>query len=349
MDKLHLVDPLAAFDALARGDAAPAWAKDEIVRAWGLGTVDVEVALIVVSENVTFRVRCAGLPRLVVRLGRPGYVDLAEVRSELQWVEALRRDINLPTPSPARGADGELVQSLRAPDGSEWTAVAFDHVTGVVLEDLPDFTAHFTEIGALTRRMHEHSRAWEAPIGFRRGRWGTDELVGAAARFGDWRAAELSAREGSTLERAESVAKNALIEATAAGNSHHFGLIHGDLRPSNVMVAEDGSATVIDFDDCGYGYYLYDFAAAITFYEHRPSVLQMARAWFQGYSGSESLPTASLRAANALSMLRRLTMLGWATTHRSDALPADLWDENLPGTVHVAEQFLNDPLWLTRF
>lgn len=53
-----------------------------------------------------------------------------------------------------------------------------------------------------------------------------------------------------------------------------------------------------------------------------------------------------LENACALSMLRRLTMVGWATTHRADALPKDLWIENQPGTVDIAARFLASPLWL---
>jgi hypothetical protein len=45
-------------------------------------------------------------------------------------------------------------------------------------------------------------------------------------------------------------------------------------------------------------------------------------------------------------MIRRLTMLGWTTTHRADALPAELWDAQVPGTVAVAEKYLASPTWL---
>ena len=116
------------------------------------------------------------------------------------------------------------------------------------------------------------------------------------------------------------------------------------------MVMPDGDRplTIIDFDDCGFGYFLYDFAAALTFYEHRPEAVDMAAAWLDGYRDVQALTSEDLRAANAFVMLRRLTMLGWATTHRADALPRDLWDENLPGTVDIGSRFLADPVWMTR-
>ncbi len=337
---------LAAFDGVLRGDLAPRWVRDGIVGAWGLAP-DAEVRLIVLSENVTFRVDLAGVPRLVVRLGRPGYAtSAAHVRSELEWVEALRRDIDIDTPAPVRGIDDGFVQQVVDGVGGAWSAVAFDFVSGVILEDQTDFAGRFLEIGRITARLHEHARGWARPIGFRRFGWHLDDLVGTGARWGDWRRASLADGERRLLERAESGARAVLDEVgVTADDPQHFGLIHGDLRPSNVM-SDGDRLTIIDFDDCGFGYYLYDFGAALTFYEHRPDAAAMAAAWFDGYHGVNPMRHGDADAAVALSMLRRLTMLGWATTHRADALPTDLWEENQPGTLEVAARYLADRRWL---
>jgi Ser/Thr protein kinase RdoA (MazF antagonist) len=338
---------LASFDAVLRGDAAPTWVRDGIVAAWGLDD-SAAVELIVLSENITFRVRIDGDPTMVVRLGRPGYAESTDhVRSELLWVEALRRDLGIRTPAPVHGADGDLVQTFASPDGALWTAVAFGWVTGTMLEDQTDFASHFVEIGAVTARLHEHARSWAPPRSFRRFSWELTDMVGSSARWGDWRNAALTPSDRTLLERAELAAFAALDAATIDHSPEHFGLIHGDLRPSNVMTTNDG-LTIIDFDDCGFGYSLYDFGAALTFYEHRDEALAMAAGWLDGYRGVAPLTTAQLEGAAALSMLRRLTMLGWATTHRADALPADLWDENAPGTVVMGERYLADPLHLVR-
>ncbi|RKR76619.1 phosphotransferase enzyme family protein [Frondihabitans australicus] len=335
---------LSAFDHVRRGDAAPSWVHGGVCRSWDLDPGRTAVALIAVSENITFMVRVDGVPAMVVRLGRPGYAESIEhVRSELLWVEALQQDAGVPTPSPRHGSDGDLVQFVVDDSGASWTAVAFDFVTGTMLEDQSDFASHFTEIGALTARLHGHSRQWARPTGFQRFAWGLDDMTGGGARWGDWRNAALTPQERHVVERAEHTARALLSGVPRTGE--HWGLIHSDLRPSNVMT-HDGAMTIIDFDDCGDGYYLYDFGAALTFYEHRPEALEMGARWLDGYRSVASLSRDDLEVAGALSLMRRLTMLGWATTHRADALPADLWDENLPGTVEVAARYLDDPLWL---
>ncbi len=341
---------LDAFDDVARGDTAPVWVRDGVLRDWDL-PAGAEVRLIVLSENVTFAVSIDGEPVMVVRLGRPGYAaSTAHIRGELQWVEALRADAGIPTPAPVRGADGDFVQFVTDPGGASWSAVAFGFVAGRLLENEPveALAASFFEIGRLTALLHEHARAWTQPEGFVRFDWDLADMVGAAARWGDWRAAPLTAEQRDLLETAEERAVAVLGELGVDRSPEHWGLIHADLRPSNIMLQPDGQLSIIDFDDCGQGYYLYDFAAALTFYEHRPEAIDMAERWLAGYQQVRPLDADELRAAAALSLLRRLTMLGWQTTHREDALPADLWAANLPGTVTVAERFLADEEWIIR-
>lgn len=349
MEKTLEPSGLTLFDALRRGDDAPEWVRDQLAHAWGLS--DVSVRLIVLSENVTFRVDRGAVAHMVVRVSRPGYVGGAgHISSELSWIDAIRTDGRVRTPAPIPTVHGDLVASLIDPLGDTWTAVAFEFVAGRVLEDSDDLLSQFAEIGRLTAILHEHSAAWDRPRGFERFRWDLTDLVGASARWGDWRAARLTDGELDLLERAEARALMTLDDAGMDTSPRHFGLIHGDLRPSNLMIPDDGMSplVVIDFDDCGYGYRLYDFAAALTFYEHREDAATMASNWITGYQGVRVLSLAERRAAVALSMIRRLTMLGWATTHRADALPVTLWSENQPGTVAVAERYLADPMWLLR-
>jgi Ser/Thr protein kinase RdoA (MazF antagonist) len=124
-----------------------------------------------------------------------------------------------------------------------------------------------------------------------------------------------------------------------------WGLIHADLRPSNILT--DGTKlTVIDFDDCGFGYFLYDYAASLSFVEHEPYARAMANSWMAGYQEISPLSTQDVLHASALSMIRRLQMLGWTVSHREDALPPHLYAGQRPGTVEVAQKFLASPTWL---
>ena len=42
-----------------------------------------------------------------------------------------------------------------------------------------------------------------------------------------------------------------------------YGMIHADLLPKNVLFDEAGAMAVVDFDDCAWGFYLYDLAPVL--------------------------------------------------------------------------------------
>ena len=53
------------------------------------------------------------------------------------------------------------------------------------------------------------------------------------------------------------------------------------MRLANLLI--DGDVTkVIDFDDCGFGWLLYDCATTVSFFEHKPEVPELLAAWVRG-------------------------------------------------------------------
>lgn len=336
---------LSTFAALGRGAPAPYWLHRGVCAAWGLEPTRVDVPLITVSENATFRLDLDGRPVGVVRVSQPGYVGgPAAIASELAWLGALHSldEVRLIDPVPTiRGGFTAVVKDTQ---GHGWACVSTRFVDGAPLEDTADPAECYWTIGSWTARFHAHARSWELPFGFERFTWSLADVVGPTARWGPWEPAVASGDDAALLRRAQDRALGLLADLPTT--PEHWGLIHADLRPSNIMAAPDGSLTVIDFDDCGFGYYLYDFAAALTFVEHEPYAPAMARAWVEGYREVAPLTDADLVHACALSMLRRVQMLGWTTGHRPDALPPGLFNAQLPGARECARRFLADPRWL---
>ena len=89
-----------------------------------------------------------------------------------------------------------------------------------------------------------------------------------------------------------------------------FGLIHSDLRLSNILM-DGATAQVIDFDDCGFGWFLYDLASALTFIEDDPQVPALIDSWLGGYAEVRPLEEADLTEIPTLIMMRRMVILAW--------------------------------------
>lgn len=344
MNTMTDTSPLAVFNGLRRGEPAPEWIAEAVTRAWNLDPSRTLITLIAVSENATFRIEVDGVPVSVLRVHRPGHVgDSRQIAGELAWVRRLAEEAVVRVPDVVPTASGDLLHTFADSSGSTWYCVAFAFVAGDILEDIADPRPYYAEIGATTARLHQQVQGWQLPDGFTRFSWELADMLGETCRWGDWRGAQLTPEQTGLLERAERAALAALEGLPASGDN--WGLVHADLRPSNIMI-DGGALTVIDFDDCGFSWLLYDFASALSFIEHEPYAPDIAKSWVAGYRTVRPLTDAGLTHAAALSMIRRLTMLGWTTTHRADALPAELWDAQIPGTLAVAEKYLGSPTWL---
>jgi Ser/Thr protein kinase RdoA (MazF antagonist) len=278
--------------------------------------------------------------RTILRVHRYGYHDGAEIASELDWLEALREDTGVATPHviPSRSGDRVLAlpeQGRRDPRH----VVHFEFLPGTEpQEDGLDLPASFEMLGAITARMHGHVERWQRPPGFRRFAWDYDGAFGEVARWGRW-------QDGMAVGRAEhevlgrlAAALHTRLDRFGSGPGRH-GLIHADLRLANLL-EHDGNVAVIDFDDCGWGWYLYDFGTAVSFFEHDPRVPELADAWTRGYRSMRELSAEDEAEIPTFVMMRRLLLVAWIGSHSGTDLAQDMGEDFTATSCELAEDYL---------
>lgn len=301
---------------------------------------DARLELLAVSENATFRVSNAGggAGDMVFRVHRPGYHCRAEIASELDWLQALHGAQVVPVPRPIAQRDGNLILDMDD-GGCLRHVVAFEFLPGREPEAGADLVGWFTHLGAMTARLHAHARTWRLPRGFVRKTWNFNTSVGRTPLWGDWRdALGLDAEGRAVLARAVAVLEREL--ARIGEGPDDFGLIHADLRLANLLV--DGrQMSLIDFDDCGFSWFLYDFAAAISFIEHEPYVSDLEDAWVSGYRSLAPLPAARAAQMPVFIMLRRILLTAWVASHSETPTAQGLGAAYTQGTVALADAFLS--------
>ncbi len=298
--------------------------------------------LVNLSENATFRVDgAANGRRYALRIHRQGYHSREAIASELAWAQALRRSAIVTTPNPTPGRDGALIQAMAHPSMDRpRDVVLFDWEAGVEPEIGDDLDGPFETLGAVTARMHGHARKWRRPEGFTRLTWDFESSLGEdAPHWGRW-------RDGMGLDAAKTVmfGRTAdLIERRLAayGNgTERFGLVHGDLRLANLLI--DGDAVkVIDFDDSGFGWFMYDAATPVSFYEHEPRVPALIDAWVRGYRSVAPLAPEDEAEIPTFVMLRRLLLVAWIGSHSETELARSMGVDYTEGTCALCEGYLS--------
>lgn len=305
---------------------------------WGVSP-QTTVRLLTISENATFRADDPARDApLILRVHRPGYHDRTEIESELAWIEALRADGVVATPEPLRTAQGARLAAFDH-DGALRHVAAFAFMSGREPDAGAGLAAGFGRLGEISARLHGHARRWTPPPGFARKTWNFETTIGAAPHWGDWRASLGLRPEGAAiLERCAAGLRDRLA-AYGAGRER-FGLIHADLRLANLL-AEDDRLGVIDFDDCGFGWFVYDFAAAVSFLEHEPWIPDLAAAWVEGYRRTAPLSDEDAAMIPAFVMLRRMMLTAWIASHAETPTAQDAGlSAYTEGTVTLAERYL---------
>jgi Ser/Thr protein kinase RdoA (MazF antagonist) len=225
---------------------------------------------------------------------------------------------------------GERLLSLPAPEGVRH-AVLFPFVEGTLLERTPQ-TEQARRYGQLVARMHGLTDAWltTAPRTNVRppldARLLVDRSLAAAEVLLGERPADLA-----ELRRAA-----ALLSRRLAGlptEPPGYGLVHGDVIPTNVLVGPDGRLTLLDFDFCGAGWRAFDVATFLHVARDDRSTEAAGPAFLAGYQEVRRLTDWELAAIPLFVAVRELFRLGnwgwrvaeWGTS----ALPDDTLAQHL--------------------
>ncbi len=221
------------------------------------------------------------------------------------------------TPAVIPGRDGDIVQMVPHRDGSVRAAVAFTWAEGLPLPEVDSMGA-WMRLGEIMARIHEHGRRWRKPQGFVRPAWDVEALVGDSPRWGNPFPPDIWSAEDLRLLQAAREAVRERLHALGQGEDR-YGLIHADLGFENVLVQPDGSTVVIDFDDSGPSWYLYDLASALYPFEDESGFAEREQALVAGYRSVGHLPDEYVQELLTLLMARRLATLGWTFTRAETA------------------------------
>lgn len=303
-------------------------AVHEALELWDIAGARAE--FVARRENEIWRIT-RGNARFALRFHRPGYRNMAELRSELALMRALADGgLSVPRPVPQPGGallgrvGGRGVSLLTWLDGAPIGAAG-------LLSDEADPAGLCHRIGQAMARLHDLTDDWQPPTGFTRPDWRGEGILGEDPLWGRfWEHPHLTLAQRGLLVTARGAARARLQRMEPQLDQ---GLIHADLLAENIL-ADGGTVAFIDFDDAAFGYRDFELATLLLKFRHRPYHADMRAGLCDGYSARRDVKPDIL---DFMLLLRALTYPGWF---------ADRLDE--PGAAERSQPAIETALTLAR-
>ena len=275
------------------------------------------VELFSASENLTFRVTTkVGNTDYVLRLHRPGYCSIEELRSERLWTRALK-DTGVTLQDAVETNDGGYYALVDIPgiDEQRYAGMTTWQEGVPLLEfietttEAPERIRIFQRFGEIAAMFHEQSAAWKPPPEFVRRSLDLDALLGEAPFWGRfWEHPELTDDERHLLLATRDSLRESLSDYGETRDN--FSLIHADFTPDNILYnGEDLIA--IDFDDAAYGWHMYDIASVLIEIRQERDVESLQSAFLDGYQARRSLAQCDIDMLADFKLVRGMAIIGW--------------------------------------
>ncbi|MBL8268442.1 phosphotransferase enzyme family protein [Steroidobacter sp.] len=302
--------------------------------------------LIKYRENAVFSVTRSDGTCAALRVHRHAYHSDAALHSELFWMSELAR-VGMQVPPIVPTAAGGLFVHVGAPGVPEKRQVDMlgwlsgkpigSAESGLSLEEGVSERLYHSA-GRLAAQLHNHSTAMTLPSAFTRHSWCEQGLLSDAPLWGRfWELAALSPEERAVLTEARFKAAEDL--AALGKSSAAFGMIHADFVPENLL-NDGGRLQLIDFDDAGFGWHMFELATALYWTLDEPNYPSICRALFDGYRSERPLSPAHEAMLPLFLFLRGSTYLGWLQTRAETQTARELGPLLIERTCRLARRYL---------
>ena len=238
--------------------------------------------------------------------------DAESIASELTWLAALYREAGMPVPAPVMMPDGKLLTTITTPGMPKGRVVSLMRWLDGRRFRHGLLPKHLTALGQVVAQLHTFSANWQPPGGFSRPHWNWDsQLGGSLFRYSMEEVVETIPAKFKQSFLVISKEAKRIMESIGMGRDA-YGLIHADLYPENVLF-KAGKAFPIDFEDCGYGYWMGDIAVALCEWAWGNEWEQMRDAFWEGYAQIRTLPETQWAKLDLFIAAQFATIVLWSS------------------------------------
>ena len=233
----------------------------------------------------------------LLRIHQPGYQAPTAVELELEWLSSMCRDADLPVPEPVLTLDGRLYTQVAVPGIPEKRICSLLRwVNGHELNRKRIRPHHYKALGELVARLHNHAAYWKPPVGLSKRKYDWDGLFRKEGEAGIPSSEAWLLLPPEYTEPFEIISRKVkhVIDKWGKGPDV-YGLIHGDLGMEANVLFWNGDVRIIDFDDSGFGYYIYDLSIVLEDSQDHQIQPQFREALLNGYTRIRPLSEDQIR------------------------------------------------------
>ena len=235
----------------------------------------------------------------------------ALIKGEIDWINYLS-DGGVSIARVIPSLNGELVEIIDDGNGGQFLATAFTKALGGVpweqaTWDTPEF---YESCGQIIGKMHALAKEYQpSDPDWKRPEWDAPGNL----ELDDW----LPESESDALGKFRKLKP---YLDTLPKDREGYGLIHQDAHAGNFFMDESGKITLFDFDDCVYGWYIYDISMVLFYKAMGPQntreyVQEFMTNFLRGYGRENQLDAKWLKEIPYFLKLREIDL--YAVIHRS--------------------------------
>lgn len=297
-----------------------------------------EINLLKFSENITCLVT-ENEHKYVLQINRIGYHNDEELESELLWMQELAGQLDIEIATVYKGEDGELLHYIDSPKGNKYRYSVQSFVKGESLRKMSGDKLYeqMQQLGKITAKLHLISeKRTESKEKLKTFTWDIEDTLSENSRWGYYLELwNMSIEEKSFFEKVNTKIKDRLLKY--GRNATNYGLIHADLHSENILIDGENIA-VIDFDDCGYSWFLYDFASAVS--QFVDNIDELKKSFLKGYESIRKLKEIDKEMIDDMILLRRLVRMGWMISHKDNGVFEREGERYYKKTYDMAKKYL---------
>lgn len=280
-----------------------------------LGMKNADAALLAYTHNAIFEVTYQK-QRYVLHLNTdPNGLNLKEVSALAAWLRELNQSDGVSVPTIILQNDGLPAALQIEADGNLIGVILYGYLEGKSPTPLSITPAEIHAIGQFLGRMHQQASQHQDNRAYPFDALDYAGLFGVGGRYDPGpEALNIFTEEQTTIMGAVAERVHSAMEELGQG-SEEFGLIHGDFLLKNILLHQD-QIRAIDFEYCGWGYYLYDLTPLLWQLKPQERYPELAKAFWQGYTSIRPLTKKHQTLLETFIAGRQIASMRWVAANR---------------------------------